>query len=176
MQARWRLLVVEEAAFWLLFAGVTLVRWLNPDLWHPSRGGEKPMDFAYLNAVLKSAHFPPFDPWFSGGYINYYYFGFVLIAVLVKLTAIVPAVAYNLAIGTLAAFLGTAAFGVAAALVRPARRARAGCRTPSPARWACYSSRSSATSASSACCGIGSTGPFPSTGGTGTRRARSDTR
>jgi YYY domain-containing protein len=125
LEARWRLLAVEEAAFWLLFGSVTLVRWLNPDLWHPSRGGEKPMDFAYLNAVLKSPHFPPFDPWFSGGYINYYYFGFVLVAVLVKLTAIVPAVAYNLAIGTLAAFLGTAAFGVAAALLRPARRARA---------------------------------------------------
>ena len=125
--ARWlgeqrRMILLEEAVFWSLFAAALLIRWANPDLWHPTRGGEKPMDLAYLNAVVKSTHFPPYDPWFAGGQMNYYYFGFVLVAVLVKLTSVVPQVAYNLAIPTLFAFLGSCAFSVVLGL--GGRRAR----------------------------------------------------
>ena len=113
----WRLILVEEGVFWALFAVAVLIRWANPDLWHPTRGGEKPMDLAYLTAVTKTTHFPPHDPWFAGGQMNYYYFGFVLVAVLVKLTSIVPYVAYNLAVPTLFAFVGAAAFTVVLGLV-----------------------------------------------------------
>ena len=104
------MIVTAEAVFWTIFAAALFVRWSNPDLWHAARGGEKPMDFAYLNAVVKSTSFPPFDPWFAGGQMNYYYYGFVQVAALAKITAIPPAIAYNLAIATLAALLGSAAF------------------------------------------------------------------
>jgi YYY domain-containing protein len=125
LRTHWRLLLVAETLFWALLAAGILIRWANPDLWHPSRGGEKPMDFAYLNAVLKTTHFPPFDPWFAGGQMNYYYYGFVLIAVLIKATSIVPSIAYNLAVPTLLAFLGTAAFGATLALFSSPERPRA---------------------------------------------------
>jgi YYY domain-containing protein len=125
LRSRWRILAAAEAVFWLVFAAALYIRWSNPDLWHPLRGGEKPMDFAYLNAVAKSTYFPPFDPWFAGGQMNYYYLGFVQVGTLAKATGIPPSIAYNLAIPTLAALLASAAFcatlGLASAHTRDRR-------------------------------------------------------
>ncbi len=55
-----------EAAFWIVFALFLVLRFFNPDSWHPIWGGEKPMEFAHINALLRTPSFPPFDPWFSG--------------------------------------------------------------------------------------------------------------
>jgi YYY domain-containing protein len=117
IRLRWRLLLFQEGLFWGLFALALVVRWSNPDLWHPFMGGEKPMDLAYLTAIIKTPFFPPYDPWYAGGYINYYYFGFVLVAALIHLTGIVPYVAYNLAVPTFFAMTGMGAFAVAFNLV-----------------------------------------------------------
>ena len=70
------------------------------------------MDFAYFNAVLKSVSFPAYDPWYAGGYINYYYFGFVFLGTLVKMLGIVPALAYNIVLPTLFAMIAAGAFSV----------------------------------------------------------------
>ncbi len=94
-------------AFFLVFL---FIRLGNPDLWHPYKGGEKPMDFSYFNAVLKSTTFPPYDPWHAGGYMNYYYWGYVFVGVLVKWLGIVPAFAYNLILPTLFSMIGMGAF------------------------------------------------------------------
>jgi len=102
-----------EALFLVFFIVDLLIRFGNPDLWHPWKGGEKPMDFTYFNAILKSTTFPPYDPWYAGGYLNYYYYGFVLMGVLVKWLGIVPSIAYNLVIPTLFALIAMGAFSIA---------------------------------------------------------------
>jgi len=96
----------------VLFLFFLFVRFANPDLWHPFVGGEKPMDFAFFNAVLKSTSFPPYDPWFAGGYINYYYFGFVWISQFAKMLGLLPSIAYNVALPLLYSLTGLGIFGV----------------------------------------------------------------
>ncbi len=107
-----RYFLLMEGLFLAFFLFGLLIRFGNPDLWHPWKGGEKPMDFSYFNAVLKSTSFPPYDPWFAGGYINYYYYGFVFVGVLVKWLGINPAVAYNLILPTLFGLIGLGAFSI----------------------------------------------------------------
>ncbi len=112
-------LFLIEVLTGLLFVVFVLIRLGNPDLWHPAFGGEKPMDLAYFNAVLRSQTFPPYDPWFAGGMINYYYFGFVIVGLPLKLLGIPVTLAYNLILPTLFALTGAGAFSAAFNLIAP---------------------------------------------------------
>ena len=98
----------------LLMVGIRLG---NPDVWDVIWGGEKPMDLSYFTAVMRSTVFPPYDPWHAGGYINYYYYGFVFVGALTKLLGIVPAVAYNLVLPMLFSMTGLGVFSIAWNLV-----------------------------------------------------------
>jgi len=45
LRQSWRLIVIEEAVFAVVFAIFLLIRYGNGDLWHFYLGGERPMDF-----------------------------------------------------------------------------------------------------------------------------------
>ena len=105
-----------EALFWIVFALFLALRLIVPDGWHPIWGGEKAMEFAQINAIGRSAYFPPYDPWFADGYVNYYYYGFFLVSFLLKATGIPAEIGFNLALPAMMAMLAAAGFSVGAAL------------------------------------------------------------
>ena len=82
-----------EGVFALSFLLWAFVRANNPEI----VATEKPMELAFLNGILRSAEFPPNDPWLSGYAISYYYFGYVMIALLTWLSGAASGVAFNLA-------------------------------------------------------------------------------
>ncbi|GAB4533644.1 MAG: hypothetical protein Kow0063_15890 [Anaerolineae bacterium] len=122
-----KLVLLGEAVFTLVYLYFVGLRLLNPDLWQPWNGGEKMLEIGFLNAIVKSAHMPPYDPYYAGGYINYYYYGLFLVGVLVKLTGIQPVIAFNLAVPTLAGLTAGGVFSLGYNLARrpnsPASRA-----------------------------------------------------
>ncbi|MBN1639944.1 MAG: glycosyltransferase family 39 protein [Anaerolineae bacterium] len=116
LRERWRVVVLGEAVFGLAYLAFVGIRILNPDLWQPWQGGEKLMDIAYLNACLRSAHLPPYDPYYAHGYLNYYYYGQFLMSIVARVTGIRATVAFNLAVPTLFALTVCNAFSIGYAL------------------------------------------------------------
>jgi len=103
-----RLVGTVELLFLLAFAFLAIVRAATPEI----TGTEKPMDLAFINAILRSPVFPPNDPWLSGYAISYYYFGHILTAMLARLTATPGSVAFNLMISLLFGLSAVGAYGL----------------------------------------------------------------
>ena len=101
-----------ELLFWTTFVVFLTIRAFNPEAFW----GEKPMDFAFLNALTRSTTLPPPEPWFSGSLLHYTYFGHYLIASLGKLVHIHPGLTFNLGIALTAALTATAAFALGCAI------------------------------------------------------------
>ena len=102
-----------ELLFLAAFALMAVVRAYNPDI----LGTEKPMEFMFINALLRSPAFPPQDAWLSGHAISYYYFGYVMVASLARLTGTVSSAAFNLGLALLFALTATGAAGVVMNLI-----------------------------------------------------------
>lgn len=86
------LILAAEILFLAAFGFMAFIRSANPEL----NGTERPMELAFINGILRSPAFPPRDPWLSGYAISYYYFGYVMTAMLAKLSGINGSTAHNL--------------------------------------------------------------------------------
>lgn len=97
-----------ELLFLLLFHFFLFLRVQTPEILTL----EKFMDFAFLNAIIKSTRMPPLDPWYAGGYINYYYFGYFITAVLTKISGFKTSITYNLMFATYYAIFSLLVFSL----------------------------------------------------------------
>ncbi len=108
VKEHWKTILVMEFVFLLGFIVWTTIRASNPDIIYT----EKPMELAFINAILRSPSFPPSDPWLSGYSISYYYFGYTIIALLIRVTGVASAVGYNLAVGVWFGLTALGAYGI----------------------------------------------------------------
>ena len=108
LRENWRYALGVELLFIIIFGLWIWVRSQNPAI----TGTEKPMEFAFLNSIGRSATFPPVDPWLSGFGISYYYFGYVMTSVLARLAAVPEQIGFNIAIAWLVAGTAVGAFGI----------------------------------------------------------------
>lgn len=86
------LFIRAEVIFLSAFVLMAVIRAANPEIINT----EKFMEMAFINAILKSPGFPPMDPWLSGYSISYYYFGYLLSAMLIRISGVSSSVGYNL--------------------------------------------------------------------------------
>lgn len=107
-------IITSELLFVVLFIGWALYRAYQNDL----TTTEKPMDLAFMSASQRSAGMPPDDPWLAGYAISYYYFGYVMGAMLSTLSGIWSTIGYNINLALLFALSGTTTYGIVANLVR----------------------------------------------------------
>ena len=108
LRERWRLALGLELLFLVSLALFAWFRAYNPEI----AATEKPMEFAFLNGILQSRTFPPADPWLAGYGISYYYLGYVMMALLTRLSGVAPGVGFNLTGATLFALTVSGAMGL----------------------------------------------------------------
>ena len=104
------LIFIYELSFLVLFFVLCVVRMKHPAIVDQ----EKFMDFAFFNSIQRSAQMPPSDPWLAGphNYINYYYFGYFLLANFARVLPVGPDYAYNLCVGLVFGLCGTAMLSI----------------------------------------------------------------
>lgn len=103
-----RIIFLNEIVFLVFFFLFVTTRMLTPEI----KDLEKLADFSFLNGILKSTKIPPLDPWYSGGKIQYYYFGYFITATLTKLSNLPSYITFNLTIGLFYTLLACGLFGI----------------------------------------------------------------
>jgi YYY domain-containing protein len=119
------ILLLTELLFLFALISLAFVRGQEGSI----RGLEKFMDFGFMQAINKSTYFPPLDMWYGpddlkpeGYYINYYYFGHLTGALLIKLHGVLPAIGYNLVLATIFAQAISMTFSLTSSFVHLLRQ------------------------------------------------------
>ena len=107
-------IIFEEFLFLASLIFWTYVRGQEPSI----RSLEKFMDFGFINSILRTQYFPPKDIWYSPLPINYYYFGHLTGALLIKLSNIKASIGYNLILTTIFAQGTTQIFSLIINIIR----------------------------------------------------------
>jgi len=111
------LILTTEILFLIAFAFLAFVRSANPEL----ASTEKPMELMFINSILRSETFPPQDAWLTGYSISYYYFGYVLTAMLAMLSSIAASAAHNLMTALIFGLGAIGSFGIVYNLLSSSR-------------------------------------------------------
>lgn len=110
----WKSIVLFELFFLFLLAIGIYFRGLTPEL----ESLEKMMNVGFLNSIYRTDYLPAADMWFAGSPINYYYGGHIAVSVWIKMSRIMPAISYNLALPTVFACTGTLAFQIGSTMLK----------------------------------------------------------
>ncbi len=114
LQENLRIIITVEGIFLVSFMLLAVLRSYVPQIY----GTEKPMDFAFLNALLRAEQFPPPDPWLSGYTLNNYYLGHLIVAIFTKITVTPPEFSFNIALCLFFALCATGVFSLVFNLVK----------------------------------------------------------
>ena len=110
----WRYVIAVEVMLLLTFLVAVWLRHLIGQI----QGTEQPMDLMFINAATVADRFPPQDPWLAGYDVAYYYFGYLIVAMVGKMAGVPTEVAYNLGLGMIASLTFVGAFGLVYNLVK----------------------------------------------------------
>ena len=108
LREHYRLVILTETAFFIIFFFFSAIRIYNSSI----IGEEKFMDLAFLNSICRTSCFPPPDPWMNGFHINYYYLGYLLNGIIIKMTSVDVPAGYNLALCSTIALTFLACWGI----------------------------------------------------------------
>ena len=103
-----KLIITTEILFLVAFGFMAFFRSANPEI----LGTEKPMELMFINGIMNSPAFPPRDLWLSGYSISYYYFGYVMTAMLATFTGVPATMAFNLMLALVFGLAAVGAYGI----------------------------------------------------------------
>ena len=103
-----------EALFLIAFFFMLDIRFANPTISY----AEKFMDHGFLASVIRSPVVPPLDPWFSGGFLNvYYYLGYWMLGCLAIVSGVPSNIAFNLSLPTVFALSAISLYAIGTLLL-----------------------------------------------------------